>query len=293
MRSAANRIARQHNISTCLWVLLLSLGSLHPARAEPICSWAQDRVFTLSEYRDGRVTKEFLVQGRCTKNTEAEFEFEGERLLSVHKIDGSLRAVYSKETPFEVRPTWHGSVLMLSGRTRQLQLRMTEMSHISNSSRELRWPPRSLRRPDAAPVFPDHAKFGASRAGKRFHTGLDVPTRPGEEILAPVSGRVVLISHLKTQMTIFLKPIDGGPYVGIAHLREPAVTVGQYIDNETVLGRALTKDELKRTKHAFSHVHLELRREINDFGGASVDTFSKSKLLRIFTDPIRVFKGIE
>lgn len=188
----------------------------------------------------------------------------------------------------EMAIAWHDQSFSLSGRAnQQFTVRPIQVTTRGQLETSWKWPTRELRASGLRSIAAS-GRFGAKRHPSRFHTGADVPVGYGEEILSPINGQVILLSRFKTQTTLFLKS-EAKPdlIVGIAHLMDSVVEVGQFVDQETPLGRAMNKAEFGKTRHTYNHIHLEARKNLDDWGTASIDTGAARMLHRRFDDPLK------
>ena len=98
-----------------------------------------------------------------------------------------------------------------------------------------------------------------ARRGGRLHAGVDYTTRPGDHVVAPISGRVVRIA----------RPYEDQPFEGLV-IRSPAMTIKMYYFKplEDIMGQQVTEGMVIghaqdiRTLHGpdmIPHIHLEIR----------------------------------
>lgn len=137
--------------------------------------------------------------------------------------------------------------------------------------------------------------FGAKRLSYvrgHFHTGVDlVPRRRnGSKVnVYPLAPGVVCSIHLgDPHRTVVIKHklTDGSfIYTSYKHLHAILVENGQQVTHETLLGRLYTSGEAKKLGGNYDHLHLEVRKQFDDYGVASWATMTKGDLGKRFYDP--------
>jgi len=142
--------------------------------------------------------------------------------------------------------------------------------------------------------------FGAGRQsylrGHR-HTGLDLVPRPkpkGYVGVFPMANGAVCSIHLSDpHPTVVVKHrlADGSTlFTSYKHLGGIDVRNGQQVTPATQLGRLYTADEAKKLGGNYDHLHLEVRKNFDDFGVASWLTMNQRDLDRRFIDPLLFLK---
>lgn len=142
--------------------------------------------------------------------------------------------------------------------------------------------------------------FGANRQsylrGHR-HTGLDLVPRPKPkgyvEVLAMANGVVCSIHLSDPHPTVVVKHrlADGTiRYTSYKHLGGIDVSNGQQVTPATKIGRLYTADEAKKLGGNYDHLHLEVRKDFDDYGVASWLTMTARDLDRRFIDPLLFLK---
>jgi murein DD-endopeptidase MepM/ murein hydrolase activator NlpD len=138
--------------------------------------------------------------------------------------------------------------------------------------------------------------FGASRLsylrGHR-HTGLDLVPRPKPrghvEVYSMAHGVVCSIHLSDPHPTVVVKHrlADGSTlYTSYKHLGGIDVSNGQQVTPATKIGRLYTADEAKQLGGNYDHLHLEVRKDFEDYGVASWLTMTQADLDRRFIDPL-------
>jgi len=142
--------------------------------------------------------------------------------------------------------------------------------------------------------------FGANRQsylrGHR-HTGLDLVPRPKPkgyvEVLAMANGVVCSIHLSDPHPTVVVKHrlVDGSiMFTSYKHLGGIDVSNGQQVTAATKIGRLYTADEAKKLGGNYDHLHLEVRKDFDDFGVASWLTMNQRDLDARFSDPLAFLK---
>jgi len=289
-----------------VYILLLFLKSVFvlasDAEVNSICKWADQKYLTVSEFKNGRLQRQYLTQGECNKNT-LEIKFEKESLLQLTESDSATGPSSDVLLKFDrlraMKTHWRldQGQIRLAPVTSPFTFELRPLIENLNfeETKSAKWPVRAFRQGKLVEKdIPVSGRFAVNRKGHRVHTALDIPTSPGEDILSTGPGIVTMISHLKTQKTVFVKhKNEEGSffYSAYAHLKEPNVQIGQVVDENTVLARAMEKNEWAQTKHLYNHVHFEVRKDLQDHGHFSISTKNRKQLTSVFADPLLVLKG--
>lgn len=145
---------------------------------------------------------------------------------------------------------------------------------------------RSIR---VVSVFGDHRE---SYLKGHIHTATDLI--PGHKsaltYIYPMAVGVVCSIHLDhPHKTIVIRHllVNGKTiYTSYKHLQEIYVNVGTQVDQRTKIARLYTREETKRYKGNYDHLHLEIRKSFYDFGCASWLTMNKADLNELFYNPM-------
>jgi murein DD-endopeptidase MepM/ murein hydrolase activator NlpD len=137
--------------------------------------------------------------------------------------------------------------------------------------------------------------FGAPRLSYvkgHFHTGIDlIPKKNNDEsvYIFPMAAGSVCSIHLgDPHRTVVIKhKLPGGEilYTSYKHLQAIYVANGQHVTTNTRLGRLYTRAEAAALGGNYNHLHLEIRKQFDDFGVASWATLKKEDLDKRFHDP--------
>jgi murein DD-endopeptidase MepM/ murein hydrolase activator NlpD len=74
------------------------------------------------------------------------------------------------------------------------------------------------------------------------------------------------------------------------HLRDIQVMPGDYVDENRVIGRLFNQEEKKKARFSTIHLHLEIRKKMDDMGLASFTSLSRDELDKYCLDPHLFFR---
>lgn len=141
-------------------------------------------------------------------------------------------------------------------------------------------------------VISTFGSYRSSHIKGHKHTGIDIvpKARNGDHIwVYPIGKGIVCSIHLGTpHITVVVKheTIKGEViYSSYKHLYAPLVQLGTAVDTETILGRLYTPIEGRQLGGDYHHLHLEIRKQFDDFGVASWATMTRDDLNKRFFDP--------
>jgi len=121
------------------------------------------------------------------------------------------------------------------------------------------------------------------------HAGIDLHGKYSEPVYAVGAGtvegiyggfpnRVLVIKH-------YLATADS-VYSAYTHIEEVRVQPGDYVDQDTCLGRIFNAEELQRSNfNCACHLHLEIRKSTADKGRASWQSLTMAALDKYCLDP--------
>jgi murein DD-endopeptidase MepM/ murein hydrolase activator NlpD len=137
--------------------------------------------------------------------------------------------------------------------------------------------------------------FGSDRQSFRrghIHTGLDMNPKEKNKkhvnVYAMANGVVESVHLGHPHKTIVIKhdlPDGKVVFTSYKHLESIYVENGVQVTQETKLGRLYTRKEAKAQGGNYDHLHLEIRKQFDDYGVASWSTMSKQALKKRFYDP--------
>jgi len=120
--------------------------------------------------------------------------------------------------------------------------------------------------------------------------------QPKGKTVAVYANGIVCSIHLgKNQKTVVVKhKLKNGSLVftSYKHLKEIYVSNGQQVDEHSKLARLFTPAESKKHGGDYYHLHLEIRKKLDDFGCASWLTMNKTTLDERFYNPLAFINTI-
>jgi len=143
-------------------------------------------------------------------------------------------------------------------------------------------------------VFGDHRE---SYLKGHIHTATDMipANKKGQVVVYPMAEGVVCSIQLDhPHKTIVIKHLlKNGQliYTSYKHLMELYVTVGTQVDQHTKIARLYTREETKKYRGNYDHLHLEIRKSFYDYGCASWLTMNTKDLNELFYNPMVFMKN--
>ena len=143
-------------------------------------------------------------------------------------------------------------------------------------------------------VFGDHRE---SYLKGHIHTATDmIPANKtvSGSIYPMAEGVVCSIQLDHPHKTIVIKHLmKNGQliYTSYKHLMELYVTVGTQVDQHTKIARLYTREETKKYRGNYDHLHLEIRKSFYDYGCASWLTMNTKDLNELFYNPMVFMKN--
>lgn len=135
--------------------------------------------------------------------------------------------------------------------------------------------------------------FGAYRKVGHKHAGLDIKAGFGEDVYSIGKGKVVKIyDKFPYQAVVVEHKLTSGEifYSSYTHVEDIAVKVGDVVDEKTHIGRVLNKIEYKKTHFPHSHLHLEIRKTLENYNRISIRCYTMTDLHKNFHDPLKFLK---
>jgi len=275
-------------------------GVVFAAEVYKTCPYYDRKQFILNEYNQKSLRRQYFVSAKCEGATLS-FYLESKEILRLLLCLDSTPEIYCENVILEgvvdhlprylkVSMAKDDNQIRIEGRegskyTISALAAIPQIPEVNSFSLPITKAPMSI------PRSGDYASF---RQNDRLHTGVDIPSGFNEAVYSSSSGLVIFISHLSTQSSIFIKHIHSGGkvfFTSIAHLKNMRVGTGEIVSQNTLLGRSMNQKEFLQTKHKYNHVHLEVRKNIDDLGKSSVSTKSLKQLNESFVNPILPLKG--
>ena len=137
-----------------------------------------------------------------------------------------------------------------------------------------------------------HDGYGAYRRG-HLHSGLDLVGKPNERVYAVGKGKVVgFVGEFPNRAVLVRHRLKNGDvfYSGYFHVADMRVQPGDIVDETTCIGRLFDGEEQRKSRFPVRHVHLEIRKRVDDGGEKSYTSKTMEELDRYFHDPMRFLK---
>ena len=130
--------------------------------------------------------------------------------------------------------------------------------------------------------------FGAYRKRGHKHAGLDILAGFGETVYPIGRGQIkgiyykfpylaVIIEHRLTDGTVL--------YSSYIHVADILVRTGDFVNENKPIARVFNKDEFISSGFKKNHLHLEIRKTMEDNGRASYSCYTMKDLNYHFYDP--------
>lgn len=135
--------------------------------------------------------------------------------------------------------------------------------------------------------------YGAYRIRGHKHAGIDLKGVYEEQVYSIGVGKVkeMLYSFPNNAVLIEHYLSDGTSiFSSYIHVAEVKVNVGDWVDEKTLIARLFNQEELKKAGFKNNHLHIEIRKTIDDGGKASYSCKTVEELNKYFIDPQKFFK---
>jgi murein DD-endopeptidase MepM/ murein hydrolase activator NlpD len=136
--------------------------------------------------------------------------------------------------------------------------------------------------------------FGAYRRAGHKHAGLDIYAHFSEKVLSIGKGKVKAIYGEFPYKTVIIEHETQNKkivYSAYTHVEDIQVSIEQKVDVTTIIGRACSEEEFKKSEFYANHIHLEIRKSMERYKGISIRCYSLDDLHKYFYDPSAVFKN--
>lgn len=131
--------------------------------------------------------------------------------------------------------------------------------------------------------------FGAYRKAGHKHAGLDIRADFGEAVFPIGKGKVRAIYSEFPYLTVIIEhrtPAGEVFYSSYTHIEDISVKEGDSVDETTPVCRAFNRDEFAKSGFDKNHIHLEIRKTIDDYKRISIHCYTEDDLNRYFYDPL-------
>ncbi|MFC1629116.1 peptidoglycan DD-metalloendopeptidase family protein [Gemmatimonadota bacterium] len=127
-----------------------------------------------------------------------------------------------------------------------------------------------------------------------LHAGVDLRGEFEERVHAIGAGTVLSVSGRFPNRTVIVEHQQADlawSYAIYVHIEDILVERGDRVDHHTVLGRLFTEEELERSNFGTAnHLHIEIRKDLQDNGRASTHSMTRAELDQHCTDPLPFFR---
>lgn len=130
--------------------------------------------------------------------------------------------------------------------------------------------------------------FGAYRKRGHKHAGLDIVASFGETVYPIGKGQVHGIYYKFPYLAVIIEHrlIDGAAlYSSYIHVADVLVKTGDFVDENKPIARVFNRDEFLSAGFDKNHLHIEIRKTMEDGGRASYRCYSMKELKYHFYDP--------
>jgi murein DD-endopeptidase MepM/ murein hydrolase activator NlpD len=139
-----------------------------------------------------------------------------------------------------------------------------------------------------------YGDYRSSPIAGHKHAGIDLKGDFSEFVFPVGKGQVVLIFRRFPHRTVVIKHWFSSSewfYSFYVHVEDVQVKIGEWVNENTVLARLFTKEELDWSDFGtLNHLHLEIRNSIEDEGRASWQSMTMDELNQYCMDPLRFFQ---
>ena len=135
--------------------------------------------------------------------------------------------------------------------------------------------------------------FGAYRRAGHKHAGLDIKAGFSELVYPIGQGKVIKIYERFPQQTVLVEHKTASGlvfYSSYTHLMDITAKVDDRVDQNTPIGRVFKLDELRKTRFGRNHLHLEIRKTMENYDRISISCHTVEELNRNFYDPLEFMK---
>lgn len=130
---------------------------------------------------------------------------------------------------------------------------------------------------------PGHLHAGVDLKGDYEETVYAIGTGTVLSVYGRFPNRSVIVEHQQADLS--------WSYAIYVHIEDIQVERGDRVDHNTTLGRLFSEDELERSNFGTAnHLHVEIRKDLQDNGRASTHSMTRAELDRHCMDPLPFFR---
>jgi murein DD-endopeptidase MepM/ murein hydrolase activator NlpD len=141
--------------------------------------------------------------------------------------------------------------------------------------------------------FSEYGDYRSTPVKGHKHAGIDLRGKLSENVYPIGIGQVksVLWAFPNLALAVFHPlPNHEGIYSLYIHIEGIQVKPGDWVDENTVIARLFNADEFKKSQFTAVHLHLEIRKSLEDEGKASYSSMTIGDLNRYCADPKQFFR---
>ncbi len=141
--------------------------------------------------------------------------------------------------------------------------------------------------------FSQYGDYRSSNIRGHKHAGIDLRGKLNEKVYPIGAGKVYdIIWSFPNRAIAIIHPLSNGEqvYSLYVHIEDIQVQPGDWVDENTVIARLFNADEFKKSQFKAAHLHLEIRKSMEDKGRASYSSMSMNDLNKWCISPKEFLK---
>jgi murein DD-endopeptidase MepM/ murein hydrolase activator NlpD len=141
--------------------------------------------------------------------------------------------------------------------------------------------------------FSEYGDYRSSNIKGHKHAGIDLRGKLSEKIFPIGVGKVYDIIWSFPNLAIaIIHPLPNDEYIYslYVHIEDIQVKIGDWVDQNTVIARLFNSDEFKKSQFQTAHLHLEIRKNMEDHGRASYSSMNMKDLNKYCINPKEFLK---
>jgi murein DD-endopeptidase MepM/ murein hydrolase activator NlpD len=141
--------------------------------------------------------------------------------------------------------------------------------------------------------FSEYGEYRSSNVKGHKHAGIDLRGKLNEKIYPIGAGQVYDIIWTFPNLAIaIIHPLSNDEYIYslYVHIEDIQVKIGDWVDENTVIARLFDSDEFKKSDFKTVHLHLEIRKSMDDKGRASISSMNINDLNKYCVNPKEFLK---
>jgi murein DD-endopeptidase MepM/ murein hydrolase activator NlpD len=141
--------------------------------------------------------------------------------------------------------------------------------------------------------FSEYGEYRSSNVKGHMHAGIDLRGKLNEKIYPIGAGKVYdIIWRFPNLAIAIIHPLSNDEYIYslYVHIEDIQVKIGDWVDENTVIARLFDSDEFKKSDFKTVHLHLEIRKSMDDKGRASISSMNIKDLNKYCVNPKEFLK---